>query len=145
MLLTLPVQVLYMIFSKLSSDFFRTFVILAILMRVINKKKLEKFRRKNRGNIILSKGINDLIEAIEYNTWENGLELSKTRIDADCVHPEGFFFFDITRADRTMILIEFDENEATIVWVGNHDDYISNFKNNKNTIKAWLKSNGWIE
>ena len=44
-----------------------------------------------------------------------------------------------------MVLLEFDENEATVVWVGNHDDYVLTFKNNKNTIKAWLKSNDWIE
>ena len=114
-------------------------------MRLINKKKLEKFKRKNKGNKLLSKGIGDLIKAIESNNWENGLELIGTRTDADCVHSEGFYFFDITRADRTMILIEFDENEATVVWVGNHDDYITTFKNNKNSIKTWLKSNDWIE
>lgn len=114
-------------------------------MRLINKKKLEKFKRKNRGNKILSKGIIDLIEAIESNNWNNGLELIETRIDADCVHNDGFYFFDITRADRTMILIEFDDNEATVIWVGNHNDYTTTFRNNKNTIKAWLKSNDWIE
>jgi mRNA interferase HigB len=114
-------------------------------MRLINKKKLEKFKRKNRGNQILSKGIIDLIDSIESNNWNNELELTEARIDADCVHNDGFYFFDITRADRTMILVEFDENEATVVWVGNHADYISTFKNNKNTIKTWLRSNDWIE
>ena len=114
-------------------------------MRLINKKKLEKFKRKNKGNKLLSTGIHDLIEAIESNNWENSLELTETRIDADCVHSDGFYFFDITRADRTLILIEFEENEATVVWVGNHDDYIAIFRNNKSTIRSWLRSNDWIE
>ena len=114
-------------------------------MRLINKKKLEKFKRKNIGNRILAKGIIKLIEEIESNNWSNKLELSGTRIDADCVHNDGFYFFNITSADRTMILIEFDENEATVVWIGNHNDYELVFKNNKNSIRAWLKSNDWIE
>lgn len=114
-------------------------------MRLINKKKLEKFKRKNRGNNILSKGITNLIKEIESNNWSNKLELSESLINADCVHNDGFYIFNITSADRTMILIEFDENEATVVWVGNHDDYELAFKNNKNSIKAWLKSNDWIE
>lgn len=43
-----------------------------------------------------------------------------------------------------MILIEFDINEATAVWVGTHREYETTFKNNRNTIKKWLKSNDWI-
>ena len=43
-----------------------------------------------------------------------------------------------------MILLEFDEEEASVVWVGTHQEYITTFKNNKNTIKKWLNSNDWI-
>lgn len=43
-----------------------------------------------------------------------------------------------------MILIEFDDSEATIVWTGTHQEYEKTFKNNKNTIKKWLRSNDWI-
>lgn len=43
-----------------------------------------------------------------------------------------------------MVLIEFDEGEATVVWVGSHQAYEATFKNNKNTIKKWLSSNDWI-
>ena len=44
-----------------------------------------------------------------------------------------------------MILIEFEDDEASVVWVGDHQEYISTFKNNKKTIKHWLKSHNWIE
>lgn len=39
-----------------------------------------------------------------------------------------------------MILIEFDDDdEACIVWVGTHLEYEKVFKNNRNTIKKWLR------
>jgi len=44
-----------------------------------------------------------------------------------------------------MILIEFEGNgEATVVWVGSHQEYEKTFRNNKNTIKKWLRDNEWI-
>ena len=43
-----------------------------------------------------------------------------------------------------MILIEFDDDEASVVWVGTHLEYEKVFKNNRNTIKKWLRLNGWI-
>ena len=112
-------------------------------MRIINKKALEKFKRKNKGNSLLAKAINKLTADIENNEWSSHTELSLTRPDADLVHPEGFYFFDMN-VERTMILIEFDEKEASVVWVGRHQEYETTFKNNKRTIKKWLKSNDWI-
>lgn len=112
-------------------------------MRLINKKKLEKLKRKNKGNKPLCESIDELIEDIEVNNWKNQTELKNTRNDADSVHSDGFYFFNIN-IHRTMVLIEFDEKEASVVWVGTHQEYESIFKNNKNTIKKWLKSNDWI-
>lgn len=43
-----------------------------------------------------------------------------------------------------MIHIEFDDDEASVVWVGTHQEYENTFKNNKKTIKKWLNSNDWI-
>lgn len=43
-----------------------------------------------------------------------------------------------------MVLIEFDDDEASIVWVGMHQEYEIAFKNNKSTIRKWLNSNDWI-
>ena len=77
---------------------------------------------------------------------KNKLEkLNALRPDADCVHEDGFYFFDI-HVHRTLILIEFDENgEATVVWVGTHQEYERVFKNNKNTIRRWLRANEYID
>lgn len=84
-----------------------------------------------------------LIKDIEENEWKNQTELNESRSDADCVHSDGFYFFNIS-VHRTMILIEFDDEEASVVWLGNHEEYENIFKNNKSTIKKWLKSNNWI-
>jgi len=112
-------------------------------MRLIGKQKLEKFKRKKKGDLTLSREIDDLINDIETNDWSDQIELKNTRADADCVHSDGFYFFDI-KPERTMVLIEFEEKEATVAWVGNHQDYEYIFKNNKETIKKWLKKNNWI-
>lgn len=112
-------------------------------MRLTNKKALEKLKRKNRGNISLSNAIDKLIKDFEDNEWSTPAELNQTRPDADCVHSDGFYFFNIS-IHRTMILIEFDDDEASVVWVGTHQDYEITFKNNKSTIRKWLNSNDWI-
>jgi mRNA-degrading endonuclease HigB of HigAB toxin-antitoxin module len=112
-------------------------------MRLTNKKVLEKLKRKNRGNATLSKAIDRLIKDIHENNWKDQNELDKIRPDADNVHSDGFYFFNIN-IHRTMILIEFEDSEATVVWAGTHQEYELIFKNNKNTIKKWLKYNNWI-
>ena len=113
-------------------------------MRLIGKHKLEKLKRKNRGNVSLTRDINKLIVDIEMNEWKSKAALKETRSDSDCVHSDGFYFFNLN-VNRTMILIEFEEGEASVVWVGNHQKYEITFKNNKDTIKKWLKDNNWID
>ena len=112
-------------------------------MRIVNIRTLEKHVKKNRGNTKLKIEIDNLLDTIESADWSSPQEIKIDRPDADRVHPDGFYFFNIS-VDRTMILIEFGENEATVVWCGNHDEYISTFRNNKSTIKKWLKSKNWI-
>lgn len=113
-------------------------------MNLVNRSLLERLKRKNRGNTSLIKAIDKLIDDIRVNVWDSQIELKETRPDADCVHSEGFYFFNLN-VHRTMILIEFDENKrARVIWAGSHQDYDKTFKNNKNTIKKWLKDNGWI-
>jgi mRNA-degrading endonuclease HigB of HigAB toxin-antitoxin module len=113
-------------------------------MRLTGKKKLEKLKRKNIGNTALVQQIERLIKDIEGNNWKDIEELKKTRPDADCVHKDGFYFFDIN-IHRTLILIEISEGEATVAWVGTHDEYETTFKNNKDTIAKWLRTNDYIE
>ncbi len=85
-----------------------------------------------------------MIHDVVGHEWKSDAELKKLRPDADCVHVDGFYFFDIN-VHRTFILIEFDEDgEATEVWAGNHQEYEQVFKNNKNTVRKWLKSNEYM-
>lgn len=112
-------------------------------MRLINKKALEKIKRKKKGNASLASEIDLLIKDFETHNWQSQEELKKDRKDADCVHSEGFYFFNI-EIHRTMILIEFEDNEATIIWVGDHQEYERVFKNNKSAIANWLKSKDLI-
>jgi len=115
-----------------------------VIMEIVGRKLLEKLKRKNRSNTLLIAAIDDLLNDIETKNWVNQNELIKDRPDANRVHSDGFYFFDIS-IHRAMVLIEFEENgEATIVWCGTHDEYELTFKNNKNTINKWLKTRGWI-
>ncbi len=115
-----------------------------MIVNLANRSLLERLKRKNRGNINLIKAIDKLIVDIQENDWNSPKELKEIRPDADCVHNDGFYFLNLN-IHRTMILIEFDENKRVrIVWVGNHQEYEKTFKNNKNTIKKWLKNNDWI-
>jgi mRNA interferase HigB len=113
-------------------------------MNVIGKKRLEKLKRKNHGNSSLHAAIDELLHQLESKKWSNQTDIVRDRPDADCVHSDGFYFFNI-HVHRTMVLIEFEEHgEATIVWCGSHDEYEIIFKHNKNTVKKWLKTNEWI-
>ncbi|SFD01098.1 type II toxin-antitoxin system HigB family toxin [Flavobacterium phragmitis] len=113
-------------------------------MRIIGKKKILKIKIKNLGNQKLCYEIDKLIFDLE-NFNSKSQKIEDVRLDADCVHNDGFYFFNIN-VHRTLVLIEMDdEGEATIVWVGNHQEYESIFKNNKKTIEKWLRKNGYIE
>ncbi len=113
-------------------------------MRIIGKKTILKIKKKNIGNKKLCDEIDKLIIDLErFNSNENTID--EIRNDADCVHNDGFYFFNIN-IHRTLILIEFDnDGEATIVWAGTHQEYESTFKNNKATIEKWLRKNNYIE
>lgn len=92
----------------------------------------------------LIKAIDKLILDIESADWQDKSGLIKSRPDADRVHGNDFFFFDIN-VHRTLTLVVFTEQYAEILWVGNHDDYDSTFKGNKNTIETWLRNHGKIK
>ena len=108
-------------------------------LRILNRIKLEKLKRKNRGNNKLISAIDKLILDLKNAEWTSKTDISQTRPDADCVHSDGFYFFDIS-IHRTMILIVFEQGEAVIVWTGSHDKYDNIFKGNKKTIEKWLRN-----
>lgn len=113
-------------------------------MKILRKDKLKKLKIKNQGNLKLTKAIDKLIEDIENSNWNNKMELVESRLDADRVHSEDIFFFDIN-IHRTLALIVFNEEYAEILWVGNHDEYDSTFNGNKKTIETWLRNHGKIK
>jgi len=52
-------------------------------LKLLRKDKLLKLKRKNRGNLKLTKTIDKLIEDIESSGWNDKLELIESRPDAD--------------------------------------------------------------
>jgi len=113
-------------------------------MEVLNRKLLEKLKMKNKGNAPLIAAIDLLIIDLETNEFKNPTDFLSVRPDADCVLSDGFYFLNI-HVHRTLVLIEFEANgDITIVWCGTHDEYVNTFKNNKNTIRKWLKDREWI-
>lgn len=113
-------------------------------MRILGKKIIVKLKKKNIGNKKLCDSIDQLIVDLEmFKPKEQTLK--EIRRDADCVHNDGFYFFNIHQ-HRSLILIEFDEEgEASIIWDGTHQEYEHTFKNNKNTIEKWLRNNNYID
>lgn len=107
-------------------------------MELLEIRKLNKLKNKNRGNLKLIKAIDKLILDIENAKWKKQTDIIKMRPDADCVHSDGFYFFDLN-IYRTMIFVVFEDDEATVIWAGSHDEYDKTFKGNKKTIEKWLR------
>jgi len=112
-------------------------------LELLRKHKLIKLKNKNCGNKKLITAIDKLISDIENALWTKKTDIKETRPDADCVHSDGFYFFDLN-VHRTMILIVFEDNEATVIWTGSHDEYDKTFKGNKSTIEKWLRNQKMI-
>jgi hypothetical protein len=114
-----------------------------ILMIVIGRKILLKLQKKNIGNRRLCSEIDHLLSDLEGYSPENG-SIFNYRRDADLVHADGFYFFDI-HIHRTLVLVELEEDGvATIIWAGTHLEYESIFRNNKSTVEKWLRKNKYI-
>ena len=113
-------------------------------MRIIGRKIILKLQKKNIGNRKLSFEIDKLLLELENFHPKDG-SISEIRPDADLVHNDGIYFFNIN-IHRTLILIEIDDDgEATILWAGTHQEYEKTFKNNKSTVEKWLRKFNYIE
>ena len=75
-------------------------------MKILGLKHLTKLKKKNKGNVKLVKAVNELISDFKKSRWKNKEEVLAARVDADCVHNDGFYFFDIN-IHRTITLIEY--------------------------------------
>ena len=91
-------------------------------VKLLNQKLLKKHLDKNRGNKSLVKAIDKLIADFETNSINSVEELLHIRSDADKIHSNNFFFFNL-KDHRTMILVVFEEDESEVLWCGNHDKY----------------------
>jgi hypothetical protein len=112
-------------------------------MRVLGRNKLIKLKKKNKGNRLLCAEIDQLLADLE-GFDSTGSKLTDIRKDADCVHSDGFYFFNIN-IHRCLVLVDIDEDgEATVIWAGSHDEYERTFKNNKSTIEKWLRKNEYV-
>jgi len=111
---------------------------------LINQKKLTKLKKKNKSNKKLVLEINEFIKTIKATKWENVQEMQEERGDADHICENRFYFFDLN-VHRTFCLVDFEDDELEVLWVGSHDEYKNTFKNNKNTIKKWLRAKNYIE
>ena len=139
-------------------------------MKLIGKRKLIKFARKNRGNVILQKSIRLFQKEVSDSVWTSQQDLGSSAITFDSVHSGGFYIADIS-IHRAMVAITFintnelkccdklksskDESETiegkknefgevNVLWVGTHDEYELIFGNNKSVIEKWLRSHGHI-
>ncbi len=113
-------------------------------MKFVSKKPLLKLKAKNKGNSALCDAIDQLIADVESSNWKNKEEVKASRPDADQVHNDGYYFFNIN-VHRTLILIELGAGGvADVVWAGNHDAYERTFKNDKVVIAKWLKERDLI-
>lgn len=74
-------------------------------MRVTGKKILAKLKLKQRGNTTLFQEIDSLVHDLENNEFNSFEELKKIRNDADKVHNDGFYFFNI-HIHLTLILMK---------------------------------------
>ena len=75
-------------------------------MRLTGKGILLKLKHKNKGNLKLCKAIDQFIFVIEESWWRTKEDVLRDRPDADQVHSDGFYFFDIG-IHRTLVLVEF--------------------------------------
>ncbi len=124
------------------------FTIFAFIKKIntldlLQKRILIKLKKKNRGNSKLIDAIDKLMSDIETANWSKPIDIKINRPDADNIHSDGFYFFDLN-VHRTMVLIIFEDNEATIIWAGSHTEYDNIFKGNKTTIEKWLRNKNLI-
>lgn len=130
-------------------------------MKLLGKRKLAK---KNNGNVKLQKCIVSFENEITESVWTTQQELELSSVKFDSVHSDGFYIADIN-IHRAMVAITFVNlkeleelngekedikkqkkvlGEVDVLWVGTHDDYQRVFGDNKDTIKKWLRSQGYI-
>ena len=106
-------------------------------MELIDLKILNKHLSKNKGNLRLRRDVDKLKILLRDNNFNSYQELKKVRKDADNVHEEVAFFFNI-HSHRILVQIDFEHYKAIILWVRNHNRYDRFFSGGKRAIKKLL-------
>jgi hypothetical protein len=109
-------------------------------MQLVDKNILIRYRQKNIGNVKLSREIERLITDIESSDIRSPKDLLEIRKDADRVHSAEIYFLNL-HFHRVLLMMEFQKNWAIVLWIGTHSKYVAIFKNNKDTIEKWLRTN----
>ena len=104
-------------------------------MKVYGIRILLKHKKKNKGNKRLGIEIDKLISDLErYSPSEKSF--FDIRKDADLVHGNGFYFFNI-EIHRTLIFIAFEKKyEATVLWVSRNQTHTASWENSCITPKC---------
>lgn len=105
-------------------------------MEVIGRQTLDKHARNNP---VLQKVLNEFVEKA---SWKNGTDLKVTFPEADRIF-KNVYVFNLTGSDRTLALVYFVGGQVQIAWAGNHQAYERELKNNKDTIRKFLKQKGY--
>jgi len=108
-------------------------------MEVIGRGTLDKHAKNNT---VLQKVIDEFVEKVEKAAWRNDADLKITFPDADRIF-KNVYVFDLTGSDRTLTLVYFTNGQVQIVWAGNHQEYERELKNDKDTIRKFLKQKGY--
>ncbi len=108
-------------------------------MEVIGRRTLDKYAKNST---VLQQVINEFVGKVEKANWKNDADLKATFPDADRVF-KNVYVFDLTGSDRTLTLVYFANGQVQIVWAGDHQAYERTLKNNKDTIRKFLKQKGY--
>jgi mRNA-degrading endonuclease HigB of HigAB toxin-antitoxin module len=86
--------------------------------------------------------VDEFIQKVLAADWKNDADVRAAFPDADRIFG-GVYVFNLTRSDRTLTMVYFKAGEVDIVWVGDHQAYDRELKNNRDTIKKVLKKKGY--
>ncbi len=108
-------------------------------MEVIGRRTLDKHAKNNN---TLQQVINEFLEKLKKAAWQNDADVKASFPDADRIF-RNVYVFDLTGSDRTLTLVYFANGQVQIVWAGNPQAYERELKNNKDTIRKFLKKKGY--
>jgi mRNA-degrading endonuclease HigB of HigAB toxin-antitoxin module len=108
-------------------------------MKINGLNVLLKFAKNNA---TLRKSLDEFVRKVQAVQWTNDADVKATFQDADRIFGNAYVL-NLTKSDRTLTVLYFKAGELDIVWVGDHQAYDRDLKNNPNTIKKLLRKKGY--